>query len=62
MTRTFGWRIGVWFGVAVVAGTAAWADALSKVPFVDPSTTQCFGPASGIVLFDDGTSETVSAG
>jgi thiamine biosynthesis lipoprotein len=46
-------------GVAVVAGTAAWADALSKVPFVDPSTTQCFGPSSGIVMFDDGTCATV---
>lgn len=42
-------------GVSVVAGTAAWADALAKVPFVDPARHDCFGPASAIVMFDDGT-------
>ena len=46
-------------GVSVVAGTAAWADALSKVPFVDPARQDCFGSASAIVMFDDGTSSSI---
>ena len=46
-------------GVSVVAGTAAWADALSKVPFVDPARQDCFGPASAIVMYDDGSSSSI---
>jgi len=46
-------------GAAVVAGTAAWADALSKVPFVAPSQLDRLLPASGIVMFEDGTSTSV---
>ena len=43
-------------GVSVVAGTAAWADALSKVPFVDPlRAVEAFGAASALVIHDDGT-------
>ncbi|MEX1104575.1 MAG: FAD:protein FMN transferase [Ilumatobacteraceae bacterium] len=43
-------------GAAVVAGTAGWADALSKVPFVAPSQLDRLLPASCIVMFEDGTS------
>jgi thiamine biosynthesis lipoprotein len=46
-------------GVTVVAGTAAWADALSKVPFVDPACTLGFEPAAAFVLFADGSHRTV---
>lgn len=46
-------------GVAVVAGTAAWADALSKVPFIDPTNNDCFGTSSAIVMYDDGTSSSI---
>jgi thiamine biosynthesis lipoprotein len=43
-------------GVSVVAGTAAWADALSKVPFVDPQcAVDTFGAASALVIHADGT-------
>ena len=46
-------------GVSVVADTAAWADALSKVPFVDPARRDCFQYASCLVIHADGTSSTV---
>jgi FAD:protein FMN transferase len=50
-------------GVSVVAGTAGWADALSKVPFVDarfadaaePGADCVFDLASALVIRDDGT-------
>lgn len=43
-------------GVSVVAGTAAWADALSKVPFVDRAcSVEAFGAASALVIHADGT-------
>jgi FAD:protein FMN transferase len=48
-------------GVAVVADTAAWADALSKVPFVDPEHTACFAQASCLVMHTDGSSSRVGA-
>jgi len=43
-------------GVTVVADTAAWADALSKVPFVDPALTRCFERTSCLVMHADGSS------
>lgn len=46
-------------GATVVADTAAWADALSKVPFVDPDRRDCFQYASCLVMYADGTSSTV---
>lgn len=46
-------------GASVVAGTAAWADALSKVPFVDPDRVDRFGAASALVMFDNGTNRAV---
>jgi thiamine biosynthesis lipoprotein len=46
-------------GATVVADTAAWADALSKVPFVDPTQRECFQHASCLVMYADGTSSTV---
>jgi thiamine biosynthesis lipoprotein len=45
-------------GVSVVAGSAAWADALSKVPFVDDRRTDCFDQASCLVMYADGTTTT----
>ena len=46
-------------GVSVVAGTAAWADALSKVPFVDRhSSSSSFGSTSALIIRDDGTVES----
>ena len=42
-------------GVAVVAGTAAWADALSKVPFVVPYDDESFRVASALVFHADGS-------
>ncbi len=48
-------------GVTVVADTAAWADALSKVPFVDPAHRECFQYASCLVMHADGTTSTVGA-
>jgi thiamine biosynthesis lipoprotein len=44
-------------GVTVVAGTAAWADALSKVPFIDRSAD--LGAASAVIFTDDGEQRTV---
>ena len=46
-------------GVTVVAGTAAWADALSKTPFVDPTHTAAFSPAAAFVMHADGTRTTI---
>jgi thiamine biosynthesis lipoprotein len=46
-------------GVTVVAGTAAWADALSKTPFVDPTHTATFSPAAAFVMHADGTHTTI---
>jgi thiamine biosynthesis lipoprotein len=46
-------------GVTVVAGTAAWADALSKAPFVDPDHAVGFEPAAAYVLFADGSHRTI---
>ena len=46
-------------GVTVVAGTAAWADALSKTPFVDPMHTAAFSPAAAFVMRADGTHTTI---
>ncbi len=46
-------------GATVVAGTAAWADALSKVPFVDPLQSDCFEHASCLVMYADGTTTTM---
>jgi hypothetical protein len=46
-------------GATVVADTAAWADALSKVPFVDPDRRDCFQYASCLVMYADGTSSTI---
>ena len=46
-------------GATVVADTAAWADALSKVPFVDPSYTRCFERASCLVMHADGAATTI---
>jgi thiamine biosynthesis lipoprotein len=48
-------------GVTVVADTAAWADALSKVPFVDPGHGGCFSRAAALVMHDDGTERTIGA-
>jgi thiamine biosynthesis lipoprotein len=49
-------------GVTVVAGTAAWADALSKVPFVeDRDPADRFERASALVLRDDGTARSYGA-
>lgn len=48
-------------GVTVVADTAAWADALSKVPFVDPAHDTCFRRAAALVVHDDGTDRTLGA-
>ena len=48
-------------GVTVIADTAAWADALSKVPFVDPTHRGCFLDASCLVMRADGTSSTIGA-
>lgn len=46
-------------GVSVVAGTAAWADALSKVPFVDRhGRTSSFGTTSALIICDDGSVES----
>ncbi len=45
-------------GATVIAGTAAWADALSKVPFVDPLQSDCFEHASCLVMYADGTTTT----
>lgn len=45
-------------GVSVVAGSAAWADALSKVPFVDHRRTDCFDQASCLVMYADGATTT----
>jgi thiamine biosynthesis lipoprotein len=46
-------------GVSVVAGTAAWADALSKVPFVDRhANTTSFGSTSALIMCDDGSVES----
>jgi thiamine biosynthesis lipoprotein len=46
-------------GVSVVAGTAAWADALSKVPFVDRhASTTTLGAASALIMCADGSVET----
>jgi hypothetical protein len=46
-------------GVTVVAGTAAWADALSKVPFVDAAgCASYFRVTSALVLCDDGTTSS----
>jgi thiamine biosynthesis lipoprotein len=42
-------------GVTVAAGTAAWADALSKVPFVDPDHHDSFIVASALVMYADGS-------
>ena len=46
-------------GVTVVADTAAWADALSKVPFVDPTGTACFDHAGALVVHADGDVRTI---
>lgn len=46
-------------GVTVVAGTTAWADALSKVPFVDPTRTDGFEAVAAFVLYADGSHRTV---
>ncbi len=51
--------VNVVVGAAVVADTAAWADALSKVPFVDPDRHDCFQHASCLVMRADGTSSTI---
>lgn len=48
-------------GACVVADTAAWADALSKVPFVDPSGAGCFTRAAALVMFADGGHDTLGA-
>ncbi len=41
-------------GACVVADTACWADALSKVPFVEPDGAGCFDRATALVMHDDG--------
>lgn len=46
-------------GVTVVADTAAWADALSKVPFVDPTSTSRFDRAGALVVHADGHVRTI---
>ncbi len=46
-------------GVTVMAGTAAWADALSKVPIVDPAATDVLAPTSALVMFADGSTVDV---
>ena len=46
-------------GVAVIAGTAAWADALSKVPFVDPTRLDVFGATSALVMHRDGSTSVI---
>lgn len=52
--------VGVTVGVAVVAGSAGWADALSKVPFVEGRNhAASLGPTSALVLRDDGTVEAL---
>jgi thiamine biosynthesis lipoprotein len=49
-------------GVSVVAGTAGWADALSKVPFVVGHAPQgAFGAATAIVFRASGAIETVGS-
>jgi thiamine biosynthesis lipoprotein len=49
-------------GSTVVAGTAGWADALSKVPFVEVTISPAiFGAASALVVRVDGSIETVGA-
>jgi FAD:protein FMN transferase len=45
-------------GVSVVAGTAGWADALSKVPFVDRRNSTSWGSASALIIRQDGTIES----
>lgn len=49
-------------GATVVAGTAAWADALSKLPFVDDHLAAgSFDAASALVIREDGTTETIGS-
>ena len=46
-------------GVTVVAGSAGWADALSKVPFVDGGyRAGSLGATSALVIRDDGAVES----
>jgi thiamine biosynthesis lipoprotein ApbE len=45
--------------VTVLAGTAAWADALSKVPFVDPEAITEIAPAAALVVRADQSIECV---
>ena len=47
-------------GASVVAATAGWADALSKVAFVDPAhVVDTLGPASALIMTSDGASTVV---
>ncbi len=47
-------------GASVVAGTAGWADALSKVPFVVGRVpSELFDVASAFVIRSDGSCESV---
>lgn len=46
-------------GVSVIAGSAAWADALSKVPFVDATRADVFDPASALIMHCDGTTSMI---
>ncbi|TPW15823.1 MAG: thiamine biosynthesis lipoprotein [Acidimicrobiaceae bacterium] len=46
-------------GASVVAGTAAWADALSKVPFVAPDRIDLLAPSSAVVMRSDGSTSLI---
>jgi FAD:protein FMN transferase len=46
-------------GVSVIAGTAAWADALSKVPFVAPDRTDLLAPTAAFVMHRDGSTDVI---
>lgn len=46
-------------GVCVIASTAAWADALSRIPFVAPERTDLFGPTSALIMHGNGDTASI---